>query len=277
MNIFVAPFVNALFGAYYLTGNLGWAIVLVTVAIKMILLPLLIPSLKSADKMKELQPKLKKLQEKYGKDKEGLAKAQMDLYKQEGVNPMSGCLPQLLQIGVLIVFFSAFNMVTLYSEGKGNFNDLNNQLIPSFKMSENFKFERQYLGSDLVMTPAKIFGSETKQGLVLAGILLLGSGILQYLSARLMMPTSAKAPTDAKAMAGKPAGKPLKIDDTAYTKVTPGQEDDMMAAMRTQSLYMMPAMTVFIGWNFSLGMLLYWFVNSAVTLGQQLLIAKFKK
>ncbi|HOZ81058.1 MAG TPA: YidC/Oxa1 family membrane protein insertase [Candidatus Woesebacteria bacterium] len=255
MNIFVAPFVNALFGAYYLTGNLGWAIVLVTVAIKMVLLPLLIPSLKSADKMKELQPKLKKLQDKYGKDKEGLAKAQMDLYKQEGVNPMSGCLPQLVQIGVLIVFFSAFNMVTLYSEGKGNFDDLNNQLIPSFKMASDFKFERGFLGSDLVMTPAKIFGSVGKEGLILAGILLLGSGLLQYLSAKLMMP-----------------GK-----RTIETKATEDKEDDMMAAMRTQSLYMMPAMTVFIGWNFSLGMLLYWFVNSAVTLGQQLVIAKFKK
>src|SRR5574344_1100837 len=88
MNIFTAPFVNALFGFYYLFGNLGWSIIAVTIIIRLVLMPLVLPSLKSAKKMQKLQPKLKKLQEKYGKDKEGLAKAQMEFYKQEGVNPL---------------------------------------------------------------------------------------------------------------------------------------------------------------------------------------------
>ena len=108
MNIFIAPFVNALFGLYYLVGNLGWAVVIVTVLLRVILFPLVLPSLKSAKIMRELAPKLKKLQEQYKGDKQKLASAQMDLYKANGVNPMSGCLPQLLQVGVLILFFSAF-------------------------------------------------------------------------------------------------------------------------------------------------------------------------
>jgi YidC/Oxa1 family membrane protein insertase len=65
MNLFIAPFVNALFGVYYLVGNLGLAIILVTVLIRLVLLPLMLPSLKSAEKMKELQPKLNKLKEKF--------------------------------------------------------------------------------------------------------------------------------------------------------------------------------------------------------------------
>ena len=65
--------------------------------------------------------------------------------------------------------------------------------------------------------------------------------------------------------------------DTAYTKETPGKEDDMMAMMRTQSTYMMPLMTIFIGFNFSVGILLYWFVNSAVMAGQQILITEIDK
>ena len=65
MNLFIAPFVNALFGLYYLVGNFGVAVILVTIIIKLILLPLVWPSLKSAQKIREIQPKLNKLKEKY--------------------------------------------------------------------------------------------------------------------------------------------------------------------------------------------------------------------
>jgi YidC/Oxa1 family membrane protein insertase len=257
MNLLIAPFVNALFGFYYLVGNLGWSVVLVTVVIRLILIPLVLPSLKSAKKMSELQPKLKKLQEKYGKDKEGLAKAQMDLYKTEGINPLSGCLPQLLQVGVLIIFFSAFNMVTNYSIGKGTMAEINRNLIPSFQINENFKFDTSFMGSKLSDTPAKVFGNGVGWDLVLPLFLLLGSGALQYWSSKLMMPNP-------------------KLDEKVVEK-TKGKEDDMMEAMRTQSTYMMPLMTIFIGWSFSLGILLYWFVNSAVMLVQQLVVGKLDK
>jgi hypothetical protein len=65
MNLFIAPFVNALFACYYLVGNFGWAIVLVTAVLKLILFPLIWPSLKSANKTREVQPKLNKLKEHY--------------------------------------------------------------------------------------------------------------------------------------------------------------------------------------------------------------------
>lgn len=257
MNIFIAPFVNALFGFYYLVGNLGWAIVLVTVVIRLVLLPLVIPSLKSAQKMKDLQPKLNKLKEKYGSDKQAMAKAQMDLYKTEGINPLSGCLPQILQIAILLLFFSAFNMVTGYSQGKGTMDQVNSQLISPFKISQDFKFDVNFLGSDLALTPANVFSHGIGLGLVLPLILLVGSGALQFWSAKLMMP----AP---------------KVDEKVI-KATKDKEDDMMSAMRTQSTYFMPLMTIFIGWNFSLGLLLYWFVNSAVMVVQQIAISKVGK
>ena len=257
MNFLIAPFVNALFGFYYLVGNLGWSVIIVTVLIRIILLPLVLPSLKSAKKMSALQPKLKKLQEQYGKEKEKLAKAQMDLYKSEGINPLSGCLPQLLQVAVLIIFFSAFNMVTNYSVGKGSLEAINQQLIPSFQIKHDFKFDIGFMGSSLSETPARAFGGGINWRLVLPLFLLLGSGVLQFFSSKLMMP----AP---------------KLDEKAVAK-TKDKEDDMMGAMRTQSMYMMPAMTIFIGWNFSLGILLYWFVNSLVMLIQQLVVARLDK
>lgn len=258
MNILVAPFVNALFGFYYLTHNLGWSIVIVTIIIKFILLPLVLPSLKSAAKMQKIQPKLSKLKEKFKNDKNGLAKAQMELYKVEGINPLSGCLPQILQIAILIIFFQAFNMVTLFSQGKGNIDQINSNLVANFRIDNNFKFDTNFLGSSLVAVPSKLFKDYgLQQEILLPIILLVGSGLLQYFGAKLMMP----AP---------------KVDETMVEK-TPDKEDDMMAAMRTQSLYMMPLMTIVLGWNFSLGLLLYWFVNSVTTIGQQLFVSKLNK
>lgn len=257
MNILIAPFVNSLFGFYYLLGNLGWSVVVVTILIRIILIPLVLPSLKSAKKMAELQPKLKKIQEKFKGEKEKLAKAQMDLYKEEGINPLSGCLPQILQIAVLIIFFSAFNLVTNYSIGKGTMEEINNHLIPAFQINSDFKFDTGFMGSNLSDTPAQIAKTSFSMLWILPIILLIGSGVLQYFSSKLMMP----AP---------------KADEAVVQK-TKDKEDDMMSAMRTQSTYMMPLMTIFIGWNFSMGMLLYWFVNSAVMLVQQVVVGKMNK
>ena len=148
MNIFIAPFVNALFGLSYLVGNLGWAVVIVTVLLRVILFPLVLPSLKSAKIMRELAPKLKKLQEQYKGDKQKLASAQMDLYKANGVNPMSGCLPQLLQVGVLILFFSAFNLVTAFSNGKSSMAEINSNLLPFLQVHQGFRIYGIKLGND---------------------------------------------------------------------------------------------------------------------------------
>ena len=259
MNLLIAPFINALFGSYYALGNLGWSIVLVTVGIRLVLLPLLWPSMKSAEKIRELTPKLKKLQERYKGDKQKLATAQMELYKQEGVNPLSGCLPQLFQVAVLIMFYSAFNQVVMFADGKLNYGQMNTQLINSFQIKEDFRFDLSFLGSNLSDTPAAVWGK--KSGMVLPLVLLLGSGILQYLAAKLMMPSSTKASA---------------VDSSAYVKATPGAEDDMAEMMRTQSLYFMPLMTVVIGWSFGLGLLLYWFVNSAVMVVLQVVVSQLK-
>jgi len=206
------------------------------------------------------------LQEKYGKDKEGLAKAQMEFYKQEGVNPLSGCLPNILQIAVLLLFFSAFNMTTAFLTGKGSVEQVNSYLVTPLKIDNDFRFSSNFLGADLTATPAKLFGKGIGIELVLPLFLLLGSGLLQYFSSKLMMPSSAKASD------GKPA-----VNQSVYAEATPEKTDDMMEAMRTQSTYMMPLMTIVIGWNFSLGILLYWFVNSGVMLIQQVISERVQK
>jgi YidC/Oxa1 family membrane protein insertase len=98
---------------YRLLGNFGFAILAVTVVVKLAFLPLANKSYKSIAKMKAIQPKIKELKEKYGDDKHKFNMEQMELFKREKVNPASGCLPVLLQIPV---FFSLYKVLVVTIE-----------------------------------------------------------------------------------------------------------------------------------------------------------------
>jgi YidC/Oxa1 family membrane protein insertase len=86
-------------------GNWGWSIILVTVVIKLIFYPLSTKSFRSMAYMRKLQPKVAQLKEKLGDDKQAMSRAMMDLYRKEKVNPLSGCLPIIIQIPVFIALY----------------------------------------------------------------------------------------------------------------------------------------------------------------------------
>lgn len=90
---------------YRLSGNWGVAIILLTVLVRLALYKLSEAQFKSMAGMKRLAPRIQALQERYGDDRQKLALAQMELFKQEKVNPMGGCLPLLLQIPVFIALY----------------------------------------------------------------------------------------------------------------------------------------------------------------------------
>jgi YidC/Oxa1 family membrane protein insertase len=123
MNIFYTflfqPIFNLLVFLYNLVpgGDLGIAIILLTIIIKILLWPLMSSSLKSQKVMQELQPKLDALKAEHGTDKEALSKAMMKLYQDEKVNPLASCLPIIIQLPVLIalynVLFQGFNAAAL--------------------------------------------------------------------------------------------------------------------------------------------------------------------
>jgi YidC/Oxa1 family membrane protein insertase len=92
-------------------ASYGLAIILVTIFIRVLLYPLTRKQMQSMKKMQAVQPKMKELQEKYGKDREKLAQKQMELYKEEGVNPAGGCLPLLIQMPILFAFYYALLML----------------------------------------------------------------------------------------------------------------------------------------------------------------------
>jgi YidC/Oxa1 family membrane protein insertase len=91
--------------AHDLVGNWGWAIVLITFALKLAFYPLSEASGKSMAKMRVLAPRIKNLQETYKDDREKLGRAMMELYQREKINPLAGCLPILIQMPVFFAFY----------------------------------------------------------------------------------------------------------------------------------------------------------------------------
>ncbi len=91
-----------------LIGNMGWAIIALTVVIKLVLFPLAYRSYVSMARMRELQPEMEKIRERVGDDKQKQQMEIMELYKREKVNPASGCLPILLQIPI---WFSLYKVI----------------------------------------------------------------------------------------------------------------------------------------------------------------------
>jgi len=98
---------------YGLIGSYGWAIIFLTIIIKVVLWPLTHKSYASMGKMQKLQPQLAELKEKYKGDSKKIQAETMKLYKANGVNPMGGCLPMLLQMPILFALFTTLRNTIL--------------------------------------------------------------------------------------------------------------------------------------------------------------------
>lgn len=240
------PLVNALVLFYQiLFQNLGLAIIGLTVLIRGILVPLTLPSLRATRKMRELAPEIEKLKKKHGDNKQAFAQAQMELYRQHGANPAAGCLPQIIQLLILIALYQAFAQVL---QPDGNvIEKLNQVLYSSLQFPVETQINTQFLYLNLAQPDVFRLGS-----LPLPGFFLIGAAVVQFLSSKLMMPVAKKAEKEAKK--------------------TKGEMDDMAVVMQKQMLYLFPIMTILIGFSFPSGLVLYWFIFSLVTALQYLLI-----
>jgi len=123
LNFLITPINNLLIFLYGISGqNLGLAIIFLTLIVRGVLVPITIPSLRSAKKLQELKPHLDKLKQKH-KDKQKLQLATLELYKQHGINPAAGCLPQIAQLLVLIALYQVF--INFINGGQYNGQSLN--------------------------------------------------------------------------------------------------------------------------------------------------------
>lgn len=243
--ILFQPLLNLLLGLDKLTGNLGWSIVILTVGLRLAMTPLVLPSLRASKKLQELAPEMEKLKAKFKGDKTGLMTAQSALYKEKGLNPAAGCLPQILQIVVLIALFSTFNLV-LRNKGVDLVHKLNSSLYTFNQLPANFKFSTSFFYLDLTKPDVfKIPGLP----IPLPGVFLLLAALVQLLSSKMMMPIVKK--------------------EEKIAKTTEDSTDDVMMQTQQQMLYMFPLMTIVFGFSFPSGLVVYWFVFSAVSMLQQ--------
>lgn len=111
MNIISQFLKNVLSFIDGIIGNYGVSVIVFTLLVRVVLLPLDIKSKKSMKAMERVRPQMDYINKKYAQDKELLNKKMSELYKKEGINPLSGCLPMLLQLPILFCMFTAMRVV----------------------------------------------------------------------------------------------------------------------------------------------------------------------
>ena len=243
--LLIQPLANGIIVFYKLTGgNLGLAILGFSLFLRLLLNPLTKPYMKSMKRMREIAPQIEKLKKRHGKDKVKFAQAQADLYKQKGINPGAGCIPYLLQIVVLIAFFSVFTK-TLTPDGDPTqrFNEL---LYPIMKFAEGESLNTKFLY--LNITKPDVFNIDGFP-FPLPGPLLLLAAFVQFLSAKITAPYE-------------------KVQEQVAKK-TPQAADDIQTAMQKSMVFTFPIITLLIGVRFPSGLAIYWLMFSLSQAYQQ--------
>ncbi|OGZ17819.1 MAG: hypothetical protein A2Z78_01180 [Candidatus Nealsonbacteria bacterium RBG_13_36_15] len=232
------PLFNLLVLFYvYLPGHdFGIAIIIITILVRIIFYPLNLKAIQAQKILQEIQPKIQEIQQKYKGDKEKLTKATIELYQKGKINPLSGCLPVLVQFPILIALFWVFQkglqvgqMNNLYS-----FVPRPEIITPSF------------LGVANLAHSASVTINNTTQLLWPNIILIVLAGVLQFIQTKMMSPKTK-----------------IKNDKADFT-----------AIMQKQMLYIFPIFTVFILWRLPSAIALYWVVTSLFSIFQQYLIFK---
>jgi YidC/Oxa1 family membrane protein insertase len=235
--IFFQPILNLLVWLYVTVPgqDIGIAIVLLTIVIKLLLFPLTHLQIKQQRAMQDLQPKIDEIRKRLKDDKEKQAAELMELYKKDKVNPAASCLPLLIQLPVFIALFSALK-TGLASHGL-------NMLYPFVPNPQTIN--TTFLGIlDL-----------TKPNYVLAIL----AGLVQFWQTRqILKPPAATIASPPPEVAGSEGAK----------------DENMTAIMNKQMTYMMPIMTVVIGFSLPGGLTLYWLTMSVLTVLQQWLILR---
>lgn len=236
-DLIVNPFITGLTLLYSIFNNdIVMAIAVLTVGIRLLTSPLLIKQQRSAQRMQEMQPKLKALQEKYKNDREKLAQAQMAMYKEEGINPLGGCLPLLVQLPILLALYQSI----IYALAGTPFQliDLSGRLLlPG--LDGLVPLNNRWMGMDLTLPPT------TNPVYALAFPVLVM--ITTWLQSKLTMPIPPPSED----------GKP-----------------NQAAAMTRSMTTIMPLMFGFFSLTFSVGLSIYFIVSNTVGVIQYSMMGK---
>lgn len=237
----VVPIVNVLVVFYQLLAAaqvpyaLGFAIILLTVFIRLLLYPLTTAQLKASKKMQELSPHLTRVREKHKGDAARVQQETMRLYKEHGVNPAAGCLPVLIQIPVIWALYTVLQKIVMLN-GKSIVSEINKMLydIPGLQLTS--PWDPHFFGIPLGQSPAQLFQAMGPIVLAIAVI----TGVLQLIQSKMMF------------------AKPAASEKTQEVKKEEKKSDDFSSIMQTQSLYIFPVMIGFFSHTLPVGLSLYW-------------------
>ncbi len=275
------PFAWILRLFYNLTGSYGWALILFTLVVKIVLLPFQLKSKKSMMRMNRFQPKMKEIQTKYANNPAKMNEELQLLYAEEGVNPMSGCLWSFLPFPIIIALYSiirqplgrfmllgsdtiesirtfaqSLGYVAEQTGGRASFYE---QIHLAQFMSQNFdkfsgKFEGifplsyDFLGLDLTRIPQDAIQSIPTEGWAAIGLVLIPviSAALSFFQSKASMAGTSNA----------------AANDAA------GRSSRMM-------LWMMPLMSLWIGFTLPAALGVYWIANSFFMMIQDMILNKY--
>jgi len=269
-SLIVQPILNALLVFYKgfqsagVPYAFGFSIISLTVSIRLLFNPFFKKQVETQHKMAAIKPKLDELGKKHKEDKTRLQQAQMDLYKEHGINPAGGCLFALIQIPVFIGLYQTLNQFVSASTTAQALSHINKLVYTPFLAVT--KLDPQFFIYNLSLSPSshKVFEFSLAKGIVFFPqnasyipylIIPFVTGLLQYLQARYTMMGSASQQTTTPDTA-----KSSKDGDKK--KSEPSMSDDFQSAMNTQMKYMFPVMIGYFSYTLPLGLSLYWNIFS---------------
>jgi YidC/Oxa1 family membrane protein insertase len=256
--IFYYPIFNVLMFLYWVVRDFGLSIVLLTVMVRLALLPMTFKQLHSQRKMMELQPQLNALKAQYGDDKQGFAKAQMQLMKENNVSMLGGCLPMLIQLPFLYGLFYALRS----GLGNGNPTDLNNIHAINSNLYPFMKF-----ASITLPTGSHPLNTFLDWFIWLPGHPALN---LNLADPTHVLPILAALFTFIQVRMIQGIRKPAQVAPGADAKTVATQN----AQQQTMSLmtYVTPVITLVFAWQYAAGLSLYWVVGTLFAIGQSYFI-----
>ncbi len=237
--IFTYPIFNVLMLLYHLFGDFALSIIVMTILIRLVLYPLTLQQLKSSKATQAIQPQIAEIRKKYAKDPRKQQEEMSALYKASGVNPLAGCLPLLIQLPVLYGLFYALNTVlrnpVLHNAQGTGINDIIDLYHLPF-LSHFAKLPDLYLNWFTFLNPAWHISLGAPDP---THILPIVAGIMTFIQLRMSQPKTAST-----------------------------SKDPMTQQMQMMQ-YLMPAITIFIGWGLSAGLAVYWTTTSLFSAVQQ--------
>ncbi len=226
------PVYNALVALYNILGDFGIALIVLTIIVKVLLIPLSRTQIRSQKEMQEIQPKIKELQKKYKDDKEKLSRETLALYKKHRINPAAGCLPLIVQMTLLITLYRVI---------------MNSSYDHTISVDPNHLYS--FVAFPQTIDPLFIGIMPLAEPNILLAII---TAAAQFYQMKMMQPKTS------------PEEKPTQKRETDKSDMP-----DFASIMQKQMLFFVPLMTLFIGIKFPSGLLLYWFASTAFMIVQQ--------